>query len=67
MVVVRQAPPTAKRHLFVTLKDETGLVNLILRPDLHERERAAVHRATLLQVEGGLQREDATSSVLASG
>ena len=36
MVVVRQAPPTAKGHLFITLEDETGLVNLIIRPDLHE-------------------------------
>ncbi|MCX6032077.1 MAG: error-prone DNA polymerase [Chloroflexi bacterium] len=34
MVVVRQAPPTAKGHLFITLEDETGLVNLIVRPDL---------------------------------
>jgi error-prone DNA polymerase len=64
MVVVRQAPPTAKRHLFITLEDETGLVNLIFRPDLYDREQAALHRATLLQVEGRLQREDATSSVL---
>ena len=30
MVVVRQAPPTAKGHLFITLEDETGLVNLII-------------------------------------
>jgi len=34
MVVVRQAPPTAKGHLFITLEDETGLINLIIRPDL---------------------------------
>ena len=37
MVVVRQAPPTAKGHLFITLEDETGLVNLIIRPDLRVR------------------------------
>ena len=64
MVVVRQAPPTAKGHLFITLEDETGLVNLIIRPDLYERERAALHRATLLMVEGRLQREGAAISVL---
>lgn len=34
MVIVRQAPPTAKQHLFLTLEDETGLVNLIIRPNL---------------------------------
>ena len=64
MVVVRQAPPTAKGHLFITLEDETGLVNLIFRPDLYERERAALHRATLLMAEGRLQREGAALSVL---
>ena len=26
LVVVRQAPPTAKGHLFITLEDETGLI-----------------------------------------
>lgn len=64
MVVVRQAPPTAKGHLFITLEDETGLVNLIIRPDLYERERTALHKATLLMVEGRLQREGAAVSVL---
>ena len=64
MVVVRQAPPTAKGHLFITLEDETGLVNLIIRPDLYERERDALHNATLLLVEGRLQREGAAISVL---
>ena len=39
MVVVRQAPPTAKGHLFITLEDETGLINLIIRPDLYAREQ----------------------------
>ena len=64
MVVVRQAPPTAKGHLFITLEDETGLVNLIIRPDLYERERATLHKATLLMVEGRLQREGAAVSLV---
>jgi error-prone DNA polymerase len=64
MVVVRQAPPTAKGHLFITLEDETGLVNLIIRPDLYERERAALHNAVLLLVEGRLQREGAAVSLV---
>ncbi len=65
LVVVRQAPPTAKGHLFITLEDETGLVNLIIRPDLYERKREKLYNATLLQVEGRLQREGAAISVLA--
>lgn len=65
MVIVRQAPPTAHDHLFITVEDETGLVNVIIRPDLRERAREALHNATLLQVEGRLQREGAAVSVLA--
>jgi error-prone DNA polymerase len=63
-VAVRQAPPTAKGHLFITLEDETGLVNLIIRPDLYARERAALHDAVLLVVEGRVQREGAAVSLL---
>jgi error-prone DNA polymerase len=64
MVVVRQAPPTAKGHLFITLEDETGLINLIIRPDLYTRARTTLHGATILMVEGRMQREGAAISVL---
>ena len=67
LVIVRQAPPTAHGHLFLTLEDETGLVNLIIRPDLYERERNTLHNATLLLAEGRLQRDGAAISVLAQG
>ncbi len=65
LVIVRQAPPTANGHLFVTLEDETNLVNVIIRPDLYRQQRATLHTATLLLVEGRLQREGAAISVLA--
>ncbi len=67
LVIVRQAPPTANGHLFITLEDETGLVNLIVRPDLYERERDTLRHATLLLVEGRLQRDGAALSVLVQG
>ena len=38
-VICRQRPGTAKGFLFLTLEDETGLVNVIVRPDLFLRER----------------------------
>ena len=65
LVIVRQAPPTANGHLFVTLEDETNLVNVIIRPDLYQQQRATLHNAPLLQVAGRLQREGAAVSVLA--
>jgi error-prone DNA polymerase len=62
--VVRQRPPTAKGHVFITLEDEEGLVNLIVRPDVYERYRDALRNTPLLWVEGRLQREGHTISVL---
>ena len=64
LVIVRQAPPTAKGHLFITLEDETGLANLIIRPDLYERRRAVLHRASALIVWGVTQRDGKASSLL---
>ncbi|MEJ2732929.1 MAG: error-prone DNA polymerase [Anaerolineae bacterium] len=62
--VVRQRPPTAKGHVFITLEDEEGLVNLIVRPDVYERYRDALRNTPLLWVEGRLQREGHAISVL---
>jgi error-prone DNA polymerase len=62
--VVRQRPPTAKGVLFVTLEDETGLINLIVRPQVYERYRTALRNAPLLWAEGRLQREGLALSVL---
>jgi error-prone DNA polymerase len=64
MVIVRQAPPTAKGHLFITLEDETGLANLIIRPDLYERERALLRGSSALLAGGMVQREGKASSML---
>jgi len=59
-----QRPPTAKGHVFLTLEDEEGLVNLIVRPDVYEQYRDALRNAPLLWVEGRLQREGQAVSVL---
>jgi error-prone DNA polymerase len=63
-VVVRQRPPSAKGFVFVTLEDETGLVNLVVRPKVYERYRTVLRSAALLLVEGQLQREGTAFSVL---
>jgi error-prone DNA polymerase len=63
-VAIRQRPPTAKGHVFITLEDETGLVNLILRPDLYEAQRTEIREAGALIAKGILQREGVSTSVL---
>jgi len=64
LVVVRQAPPTAKGHLFISLEDETGLINLVIRPDLYASQRRVLHDAGSLLAEGILQKEGRAVSVL---
>lgn len=65
LVVVHQAPPTAKGFHFVTLEDEHGLLDVIVRPDVYERYRRVLHVATLLAVEGIVQRRERVVNVIA--
>ncbi len=57
LVTHRQRPETARGVVFVTLEDETGAVNVIVWPDLVEKQRRALLSATLLTVYGVWQRE----------
>ncbi|MDO9596762.1 MAG: error-prone DNA polymerase, partial [Azoarcus sp.] len=57
IVTCRQRPGTAKGTLFITLEDETGLTNVIVRPDLVERQRRALLGSRLLGVYGQISRE----------
>ncbi|NLS92223.1 MAG: error-prone DNA polymerase [Planctomycetaceae bacterium] len=66
VVLVRQRPGTAKGITFVTLEDETGVANLIIRPDVWKRFRNVALRANILLVRGRLQREGRVIHVLAS-
>jgi error-prone DNA polymerase len=65
LVLVRQRPSTAKGITFVTLEDETGMVNLVVRPEVWQRYRKAAHLAVLLQAEGPLDRQGEVIHVLA--
>ena len=65
MVITRQRPGTAKGFVFLTLEDETGISNIIVRPDLFDRERMTVIRRPFLIVDGVLQHQDGVLSVKA--
>ncbi|HEX7254134.1 MAG TPA: error-prone DNA polymerase [Thermoanaerobaculia bacterium] len=64
-VIVRQRPGTAKGFVFLTLEDETGLCQAIVRPDLFKENRRVVVGSGSLVVEGRLQKQDGTLSVKA--
>jgi len=65
MVVARQRPATAGGIVFLLLEDETGPVNVIVRPDLYEARRAVVRADPLLLVTGRLERRGKVVNVLA--
>ncbi len=64
-VVCRQAPMTAKGCVFITLEDEYGLVNVILRPQVYDRYRQVARLEPFIVVEGVLQRKDGVTNVVA--
>jgi error-prone DNA polymerase len=64
-VITRQRPGTAKGFVFLTLEDETGIANIIVRPDLFTDQRTTVIGAPYLLVEGTLQIQDGVTSVKA--
>ena len=64
-VITRQRPGTAKGFVFLTLEDETGITNVIVRPDLFDRERAAIVSEPFLLVEGTLQNQEGIAAVKA--
>jgi error-prone DNA polymerase len=56
LVIARQRPATAKGVVFLLLEDEVGTVNLIVTPEVYERDRLAVRVEPLVVAEGKLER-----------
>ena len=65
MVITRQRPGTAKGFVFLTLEDETGVSNVIVRPDLFDRQKEALMRYPFLIVDGVMQHQEGVLSVRA--
>jgi len=64
-VIARQRPGTAKGFVFLSLEDETGIANVILTPDVFERDRLVVTRNRFLRIEGPVQNQDGVIHVKA--
>lgn len=64
-VIVRQRPGTAKGFVFLTMEDESGTVQTIVKPNLYREHRRLIVSSPLLLIEGSLQIQDGTISVKA--
>jgi error-prone DNA polymerase len=55
LVICRQRPGTAKGFVFLTLEDETGMINVVITPQRFEQQALLISRTPLLLVRGTLQ------------
>jgi error-prone DNA polymerase len=67
IVVARQRPQTAKGYVFVLMEDEDGPVNVIVKPDIYERDRSIIRMEPFVAVRGRLQKDGETVNVIARG
>ena len=65
LVLVRQRPGTAKGVIFITLEDETGVVNIVVWARTYEAYRRQIIAGRLLRVTGRLQRDGRVVHIVA--
>ncbi|MDQ2854451.1 MAG: PHP domain-containing protein [Chloroflexota bacterium] len=66
LAVSIQHPMTAKNFVFIALEDETGMINVTVRPQVYTAHRAILHRNPLLVIDGLLQVEGEVLNVVAT-
>ncbi len=66
LVLVRQQPGTAKGVIFITLEDETGIVNVVVWPKVFAKNRRTVMTSQFLEVRGRIEREGLVIHVIAN-
>ncbi|PKP90652.1 MAG: error-prone DNA polymerase [Alphaproteobacteria bacterium HGW-Alphaproteobacteria-14] len=66
VVLIRQRPGSAKGVTFITLEDESGVINLVVWPDLKEKQRKVVMGARLMEVRGRVEYDDEVIHVIAA-
>ncbi|HUV30393.1 MAG TPA: error-prone DNA polymerase [Acidobacteriota bacterium] len=64
VVVIRQRPVTARGFLFVTLEDETGFANIVVKPNYMQRCRRAIVYSKALVVRGTVEKKDGVINVI---
>jgi error-prone DNA polymerase len=64
-VIARQRPQTARGFFFMSLEDESGIANIVVHPELLERNRLLLLTESFLLVEGILQNQNHVTSVKA--
>ena len=64
LVILRQQPATARGIMFVTLEDESGTINLVVKPQIRERDYRIVRTRPAWIAEGKLERRSGVIHVI---
>jgi error-prone DNA polymerase len=64
VIVARQHPPTAKGFAFLAVEDPSGMVNVILSPDVYVASREVLH-GTFVLIKGIVQMDHDAINVIA--
>ena len=67
IVLTRQRPATAAGMIFLTIEDETGAANVVVRPEVWQAADHSARRAAVLVVQGRIQRRGPVVHVVATG
>ncbi|MGB8361577.1 MAG: error-prone DNA polymerase, partial [Acidimicrobiia bacterium] len=67
VITHRQRPSTSKGVYFLNLEDETGLLNIVVLPDVWARHRHVVRKSPALVIHGRLEFYDGVTNVVATG
>jgi error-prone DNA polymerase len=65
VITHRQRPGTAKGVYFLNLEDETGLLNIVVLPDVWARHRHVVRKSPALIIHGRLEFYDGVTNIVA--
>jgi error-prone DNA polymerase len=65
LVLIRQRPGSSKGVIFVTIEDETAVANLVIWPDMFEKQRKIVMGARLMAVRGIVQTDENVVHIVA--
>jgi error-prone DNA polymerase len=64
VVLIRQRPGSAKGVCFITLEDESGVINLVIWPDTMEKYRKVIMGARLMEVRGRVEYDEEVIHVI---
>lgn len=65
LVSVTQRPPTAKGMCFITLEDEFGFMNIVIHPDVYQKDRLTIYGRSLLEIHGTIEKKGAIINIKA--